>query len=108
MRLFADSGSAGVLEVGREFLRIVSPFYVVVAMKIVCDGVLRGAGVVKQFTATTFTDLILRAALAFILPHWFDYTGIWMSWPIGWFISTVMAHVFYRMGRWKTTRILAG
>ncbi len=108
MRLFADSGSVGVLMVGREFLRIVSPFYVVVAMKIVCDGVLRGAGVVRQFTATTFTDLILRAVLAFVLPHWFGYTGIWMSWPIGWLISTVMAYVFYRMGRWKTTRILAG
>ena len=107
MRLFADGGSAGVLEVGREFLRIVSPFYAVVALKIVCDGVLRGAGVVRQFMTTTFTDLILRAALAFILPHWFGYTGIWMSWPIGWVISTVLSYVFYRQGKWKTTKILA-
>ena len=106
MRLFTDSGSAGVLAVGQEFLRIVSPFYLVVAMKIVCDGVLRGAGVVKQFMATTFTDLILRAALAFILPHWFGYTGIWMSWPVGWVISTVMAYLFYRGGKWKVTSIL--
>lgn len=107
MRLFADVGSVGVLEVGREFLRIVSPFYVVVAIKVVCDGVLRGAGVIEQFTATTFTDLILRVALAFILPHWFGYTGIWMSWPIGWAISTVLAYVFYRGGKWKTRKILA-
>ena len=106
MRLFADAGSAGVLEVGREFLRIVSPFYVVVAIKVVCDGVLRGAGVMEQFMTTTFTDLILRAVLAFILPHWFGYTGIWMSWPIGWGISTALAYVFYRGGKWKTRKIL--
>lgn len=106
MRLFADSGSTGVLAVGQEFLRTVSPFYVVVAMKIVCDGVLRGAGVVKQFMATTFTDLILRVVLAFILPHWFGYAGIWMSWPVGWVISTVMAYLFYRGGKWKVTSIL--
>ena len=106
MRLFAENDSAGVLQVGQEFLRTVAPFYVVVALKVVCDGVLRGAGVVRQFTTTTFTDLILRVALAFVLPHWFGYTGIWMAWPIGWTVSTALSYFYYRGGKWKTADIL--
>ena len=106
MRLFATDVSRQVLEVGRGFLRIVSPFYVVVMVKLISDGVLRGAGVVKQFTATTFTDLLLRVGLAWLLPHWFGYVGIWMSWPVGWTLSAALAVVFYKGGKWKSMDIL--
>jgi len=106
MRLFATDGSLQVLEVGRGFLRTVSPFYVVVMVKLISDGVLRGAGVVRQFTATTFTDLLLRVGLAWLLPHWFGYEGIWMSWPVGWTLSAALAVFFYRGGKWKTANIL--
>ena len=106
MRLFASDAGAQVLEVGRGFLCIVSPFYVVVMVKLISDGVLRGAGVVRQFTATTFTDLLLRVGLAWLLPRWFGYVGIWMSWPVGWTLSAALAFAFYKGGKWKTMDIL--
>ena len=49
---------------GVQFLRIVSPFYFLVSCKLVSDGVLRGAGLMKEFMVATFTDLILRVGLA--------------------------------------------
>lgn len=103
--LFLESGSgAKALEIGRSFLLIVSPFYAVVAVKLVFDGVFRGAGATRYFTATTFTDLILRVGLAFLLPLFFaSETGanIWMAWPIGWAVSCLLGLFFYFRGKWK-------
>ena len=43
VRLFMEDPSAGALQSGVSFLHIVAPFYVIVAAKLVADGVLRGA-----------------------------------------------------------------
>ncbi len=99
--LFLDSPSSEALETGILFLRILSPFYFVVALKLVSDGVLRGAGRMTEFTIDTFTDLILRVVLAQILSIPFASLGIWLSWPIGWTVGTVIAVIFYRIGKWN-------
>jgi putative MATE family efflux protein len=101
VRIFMDGDSSAALMVGVEFLRIVSPFYFVVALKLVSDGVLRGAGAMWPFVVSTFTDLILRVVLANILSVPLGPTGIWLSWPIGWAISAAVAFAFYAMGLWK-------
>ena len=92
----APAGEA--LKTGILFLRIVSPFYVLAALKLASDGVLRGMGLMKQFMAATFTDLILRVVLAMLLCRPFASAGIWMAWPISWTVATVMSVCFYRRG----------
>ena len=96
IRLFMDGEAVEALGTGVEFLRIVSPFYFVVSMKLLADGVLRGAGAMTCFMITTFSDLILRVLLGYVLSVPFDTTGIWMSWPVGWSVSMVMSVIFYR------------
>ena len=98
--LFLDTPSEAALETGIVFLRILSPFYFVVALKLVSDGVLRGAAMMKKFMVATFTDLILRVLLAWLLSIPFASTGIWLAWPIGWTIATVMSYFFYRSHKW--------
>ena len=95
IRLFMKEGSTVALETGILFLRVISPFYFVVATKLMADGVLRGAGFMKQFMAATFVDLILLVILAFCLAGRFGSLGIWMSWPIGWIVAAVLSIVFY-------------
>lgn len=96
--LFLDEPTELALGTGINFLRILSPFYLVVSAKLVADGVLRGIGRMKKFMAATFTDLVLRVAFALILSGTaLGATGIWCAWPIGWTIATVMSIVFYRM-----------
>ncbi len=95
IRLFMKEGSTVALETGILFLRVISPFYFLVATKLMADGVLRGAGFMKQFMAATFVDLILRVILAFCLAGRFGSLGIWMSWPIGWIVAAVLSIVFY-------------
>lgn len=100
--LFVDSSeSIDVINVGTEFLRTLAPFYLVVGLKMVCDGVLRGAGAMKDFMFATFSDLILRVALSFILASIIGYSGIWWAFPLGWIIGTALSVYFYYKGTWK-------
>lgn len=101
VRIFLEDPSKEALETGVEFLRVVAPFYLVIAVKLTADGILRGGGAMAQFMTSTFTDLVLRVALAFVLAIWFGTLGIWLSWPIGWAVSMVLSLVFYRQGKWR-------
>lgn len=95
--LFMEQDAASALLTGRQFLWILSPFYFVVSAKLVADGILRGVSAMRQFMIGTFTDLILRVVLAFLLS---DLTksavGIWCAWPVGWTIAMVLSVSFYR------------
>lgn len=101
MLLFLTDGSSAALQTGKDFLGLVSPFYFVVCTKLMTDSVLRGSGAMRYFMITTFTDLLLRVILAFLLSFRFGAYGIWMSWPIGWSIATAISLLFYFTGVWK-------
>lgn len=94
VNIFMDTPSDSALNTGVIFLRIVAPFYFVVSVKLVSDGILRGSEHMKQFMVSTFSDLILRVALAFILCVPLNSTGIWCAWPIGWAIGTLISVLF--------------
>lgn len=103
MGLFLDESSAAAIQTGVDYLRIVTPFYFVVTIKVMCDGVLRGGSAMLYFMTTTFTDLFLRVALAFVFSKGlgFGATGIWMAWPIGWTLSTFLSVFFYHLKPWE-------
>ena len=99
--IFLDSPAGQAMNTGISFLRIVAPFYFIVAAKLVSDGILRGAGLMKKFMAATFTDLALRVLLAETLSRTaLRVTGIWLSWPIGWSVAAVLSILFYATEKW--------
>lgn len=105
--LFMDKtngDTASAADAGKHFLTVVSPFYFAVSLKLIGDAVLRGARKMSAFMVTTFSDLILRVAFAFILKPHFGATGIWLSWPVGWFIAGVISMAFYISYSRKLTR----
>ena len=94
---FMEDPSGDAIRTGIQFLRIVTPFYFIAAIKLVSDGVLRGSGRMGAFMVATFTDLILRVVLSFILSRTvLGSAGIWCSWPIGWGIGTILSFLFYQ------------
>ena len=94
--LFMNDPQGPAVATGMLFLHILSPFYFVVSLKLVTDGILRGCGLMGRFMVATFTDLILRVGMAIVLSGTeLGSTGIWLSWPIGWCIGTVLSLVFY-------------
>ncbi len=100
--LFMTEESTTALDTGVLFLRIVSPFYFIISVKLMADGVLRGAGVMRQFMTTTFSDLILRVLLSYVFARYLGTTGIWLSWPVGWSVAAVLSVIFYLQGKWKS------
>ena len=98
---FLNTPTEAALSTGITFLSIVSPFYFFASLKLVADGVLRGAGMMKKFMIATFANLVLRVVFAMALSIPFGSTGIWIAWPIGWVIATVMSIIFYKSGSWN-------
>lgn len=99
---FIDQPTELALQTGVNFLRILSPFYFVISVKLVADGILRGAGMMGKFVIATFTDLILRVGCAIALSQTIlGATGIWCAWPIGWSVATILSLVFYKSGAWE-------
>lgn len=106
VELFMSEGGERAADVGVEFLKIVSPFYIIISLKLIADGILRGAGAMKAFMIATFSDLILRVVLAFVFSGIWQSTGIWLSWPVGWLIGTALSLGFYFSGVWKKSRLI--
>ena len=101
IKIFLDSDSALALSTGCDFLKMTSPFYFLICLKIVSDGIFRGSGAMKLFMASTFLDLLLRVALAYILTPSMGVMGIWTSWPIGWSLATFVSAFCYFKKWWK-------
>ncbi len=95
-------GTTGVIDSGGLFLTVVGFGYPLVLVKLCCDGVLRGAGDMTSFMISTFSDLVLRVALSFILAPYMGFMGICLSYPIGWAGGMAVSLAFYLRGKWKT------
>ncbi len=71
------------------------------AAKLVSDGILRGAGLMGKFMLATSIDLILRVVLAEVLSTTsLTTTGIWLSWPIGWSVVSIVSIAFCLSIKW--------
>lgn len=101
MQIFVSESDTAIIEAGIAFLQTVAPFYLFISIKLIIDGVLRGSGAVKIFMVSTFSDLLLRVILSFVLSPIFAQQGIWYSWPIGWLLATAISCTFYFTGIWK-------
>ena len=96
MGLFLNAESSAAIHAGVMFLRIVSPWYFMIVVKLMTDGIIRGSGAMIYFVIATIPDLILRIGFALMLSPRFGSTGIWMAWPFGWIAATVLMIIFYR------------
>lgn len=96
MLIFLQDGGSEAVAVGVQLLRVVVPFYFVVSVKLVADGVLRGEGKMIKFMVSTFSDLILRVVLAKVFSSacGLGTLGIWWAWPVGWGVGTLLSLAF--------------
>lgn len=102
--LFLDDPTVTAFQTGLVLLRILSPFYFMISVKLVADGVLRGSGLMNKFMAATLADLFIRVVLALVLSRTaLGPTGIWCAWPGGWMVATALSISFYRTGPWKAS-----
>ena len=104
MRMFTTDPQ--VIEIGQNYLIIVSSFYLVFSSMFTIHGVLRGAGdtLIPMFI-TLFSLWIVRIPAAYLLSDKIGSDGIWWSIPMGWVIGMSFSYIYYRTGRWKTKAV---
>ncbi len=104
MGLFLGAESVESISAGMAFLKIVSPWYFMIVIKLMTDGIIRGSGAMVYFVVATVPDLILRIGFALVLTKSFGSTGIWMAWPFGWIVATTLTLIFYRKLGYKNDK----
>ncbi|MCF8378396.1 MAG: MATE family efflux transporter [Bacteroidales bacterium] len=101
------TNDANVIEIGANYLIIVSAFYVVFSAMFVLNGVMRGAGdtLIPMFI-TLLALWVVRIPLSWYLSQHFGETGIWWAIPIGWFLGMILSWFYYLSGKWKTKGVV--
>lgn len=105
MRLFTPD--AAVIDVGYEYLVIVSSFYIVFSTLFVLNGVMRGAGdtLIPMFI-TLISLWIIRVPASYWLAGRIGTTGIWWAIPMGWGVGMILSYFYYQTGRWKNSGVV--
>ncbi len=91
-----------VIELGNEYLVIVSSFYIVFSTLFVVSAVMRGAGdtLIPMFI-TLFALWFIRIPASYFLAEKIGVTGIWWAVPIGWTTGMILSYIYYLSGKWK-------
>ncbi|MBI9034974.1 MAG: MATE family efflux transporter [Bacteroidales bacterium] len=96
-----------VIEIGAEYLVIVSSFYLVFTSLFIFGAIMRGAGdtIVPMFI-TLFALWAIRIPVALFLSKQIGVVGIWWAIPIGWAIGLLFSAIYYSTGRWKSKAVV--
>ena len=96
-----------VVEAGKDYLYIVSAFYILFSAMFVMNGVLRGAGdtLIPMFI-TIFALWVIRIPASWFLVQHFGPKGIWWGIPVAWGIGAVFSYIYYRTGRWRSKSVV--
>lgn len=104
--LFTDEKE--VIEIGYQYLSIVSPFYIVFSIMFSVNAIFRGAGdtLIPMFI-TLFSLWLVRLPLAYFLSGEIGAAGIWWSSPISWIAGVIFSVIYYHTGKWKNKGVVS-
>ena len=106
--LFVDAGvSQGVIDVGVQYLRVVSVFYVVMGLMFTTNGLLRGSGDMGLFMTSTLSNFTTRVTAAYALAGILGPSAIWWAIPMGWTVGSTISVSRFLSGRWKNHGVVA-
>lgn len=98
----AFTNDPDVIDIGSQYLTIVSLFYFVFAFMFTFNGVMRGAGdTLIPMIFTLISLWLVRIPFAIIMSNRLGETGIWWSFPMSWATGLIMSWIYYLTGRWK-------
>ena len=105
IRLFlGEEGSQLAFQTGTAYLRFIGWFFVLIGLKMITDGVLRGAGDMTVFTIANLVNLGIRVIIAVTCaPRW-GIAFVWIAVPIGWLANYVISYGGYRNSSDRSAR----
>ena len=100
---FLNNGSGShAMNYGLKYMKTVSLFYVLMGFMFVGNGLLRGAGDMGAFMLSSFSNLICRVVIAYVLAYFIGASAIWWSIPIGWGIGSLFSFFRIQSGKWRS------
>lgn len=103
--LFTDSKE--VIEIGKQYIYIVTPFYIIFSTMFILNGVLRGAGdTLIPMIITLLALWAIRLPTSWLLSDEIGSMGIWWGIPIAWVFGAAFSYVYYLSGRWKKKSVV--
>ena len=104
-----EEASSAAYQTGVGYLQFIGWFFVFIGMKMITDGLLRGAGDMTMFTVANMVNLGIRVFASMIFAPRFGVAVVWIVVPIGWIANYLISYAEYRTGRWERmhTEVLA-
>ena len=98
MTIFVAASETNVIDIGVEYLSIISIFYVLIGFLFMFYGFFRGIGELNTSLFLTVLSLGTRVFMAYTLSQipQIGQKGIWWSVPIGWIIADSIGFILYR------------
>lgn len=96
-----EDGTVLAMSTGTDYLRFIGWFFTFIGLKMITDGLLRGAGDMKMFTVANLVNLSIRVIMAVTLAPCFGIAMVWYAVPIGWAANYAISFLEYRTGKWK-------
>ena len=96
-----SDGTALARDTGVAYLRFMGWFFALIGFKMATDGVLRGSGDVKVFTAANLVNLTTRVLFSFLLAPVIGVAAVWYIVPVGWLFNWMISFIGYRKGIWR-------
>lgn len=104
IRMFlGEEGTTLALNTGMSYMRFIGFFFSFIGLKMITDGLLRGAGDMKMFTVANLVNLGIRVAVAVIMAPRFGIAFVWYAVPMGWLANYLISFARYKTGIWKST-----
>ena len=98
-----EEGTALALQTGMARVHFMGWFYMMIGLKMITDGLLRGCGDMVMFTVANLANLGFRVAFTMILTPIFGISMTWVAVPLGWIINYLISYAEYRTGKWRTS-----
>lgn len=96
-----EDASAAAYQTGVGYLRFIGWFFVFIGIKMITDGLLRGAGDMAMFTVANMVNLGIRVFASMIFAPRFGVEVVWIVVPIGWIANYLISFAEYHTGKWE-------
>lgn len=100
-----EEGSLLVLQTGAAYLKFMAYFYGLLGLKMITDGLLRGAGDMKVFTIANLVNLSIRILVAFQFAPVWGVAAVWYAVPMGWTVNYLLSFARYLSKKWMKIKI---
>lgn len=103
---FLEEGANAVaFRTGTDYLTFIGFFFVLIGMKMITDGLLRGAGDMTWFTIANLVNLTIRVVFAYAFAPVIGVKAVWYAVPIGWAANYLISFIRYLTGKWKVIQL---